>query len=281
VPIGLVLIFLTGAGPLFAWRRTTVASLRKNFALPVAVGLAMAGIVAALGVRDFYALVSFVLCAFVVAAIGLEFHQGTRARMRSTDESYGQALYRLSSKSRRRYGGYLVHLAMIMLFVGFTGKAFTVEKEFVLEYGQSFQVQDYTFTYEALAHSEDANRTVDAAAVTLSQAGEFLSTMIPERHFYKSFEQGTTEVSIYSRLREDIYLILVGYSQGGQSAKFQVYLNPLVNWVWMGGVVFVLGSLWAMWPTARDRRLAKLDRRSFQDPANALSAPNAGSGAPS
>ena len=105
--------------------------------------------------------------------------------------------------------------------------------------------------------------------------------MIPERHFYKSCEQGTTEVSIYSRLREDIYLILVGYSQGGQSAKFQVYLNPLVNWVWIGGVVFVLGSLWAMWPTARDRRLAELDRRSFQDSADALSASSAGSGAPS
>ena len=281
VPIGLVLLFLTGAGPLFAWRRTTVASLRKNFALPVAVGLATAAVVATLGVRDLYALVSLVLCAFVIATICLEFHQGTRARMRSNDESYGRALYRLSSKSRRRYGGYMVHLSMIMLFVGFTGKAFTVEKEFVLEYGESFQLDDYTFTYEALAHSEDANKTVDAAAVTLSQAGEFLSTMIPERHFYKSFEQGTTEVSIFSRLREDIYLILVGYSQGGQSAKFQVYLNPLVNWVWIGGVVFVLGSLWAMWPTARDRRLAELDRRSFQDSAEPLSARGAGSGAPS
>lgn len=264
VPIGLVLLFLTGAGPLFAWRRTSAASLRKNFGAPMAVTLVLTALLVAAGVRGLYALVSLALCAFVTATILIEFHQGVRARQRSTSEFYGLALYRLSSKNRRRYGGYLVHLALVMLFVGFTGKAFTTEKEFVLEYGESVQVKGYTFTYEALAHSEDTNKTIDAAALTLSKEGEFLCTLLPERHFYKSFEQGTTEVSIYSTLNEDIYLILVGYSQGGQSAKFQVFLNPLINWIWIGSFLLTLGSLWAMWPTARDRRLAALDRRAVQ-----------------
>ena len=267
VPIGLILLLLVGAGPLFAWRRTSSASLRRNFALPVAVALAATASLAALGVRDLYPLASFALCAFVAATVLIEFHQGTRARQRSTGERYGQALYRLSSKSRRRYGGYLIHLALVILFVGFTGKAFTTEEEFVLERGEAVQVEGYTFTYEALAHSEDANKTVDAAALTLTRAGQFLCTLLPERHFYKSFDQGTTEVSIYSTVMEDIYLILVGYSQGGQSAKFQVFINPLVNWVWAGSILMILGSLWAMWPTARDRRLAALDRRAVQEPS--------------
>jgi len=264
VPIGLVLLFLTGAGPLFAWRRTSTASLRKNFTAPAVLTLGAAALLAVLGVRDIYALVSFTLCIFVVGTILIEFHQGTRARQRSTGESYGRALYRLSSKNRRRYGGYLVHLALVLLFVGFTGKAFTTEKEFVLAYGESAQAEGYTFTYEALAHSEDANKVVDAAALSLHQGDKFLCTLLPERHFYKSFEQGTTEVSIYSTLKEDLYLILVGYTQGGKSAKFQVYINPLVNWVWAGSVLLMLGSLWAMWPTARDRRLADVDRRTAQ-----------------
>ena len=117
--------------------------------------------------------------------------------------------------------------------------------------------------YEALAQSEDANKTAVAAALSLFLDDRFVTTLMPARHEYKSFEQGTTEVSIFSRLREDFYIILVGWNEL-QSAKFLVYINPLVNAVWVGGIVFVLGSLWAMWPTARDRRLAQVDRRAMQ-----------------
>lgn len=260
VPLGLGLLLLIGVGPLFAWRRTSLASLRQNFALPVAIALATAGFLAALGVRNLYVLISFALCAFVILTILLEFHQGTRIRQRNTGEGYLFALYRLSCRNRRRYGGYVVHLGLVLLFAGFTGKAFTAEKEFVLKYGESVQFDKYTATYEALVHSEDANKSVDAAALTLSRAGRFLGTLLPQRHFYKNFEQSTTEVSIYSTFWEDVYLVLVGYSQGGQSAKFQVFVNPLVNWVWAGSTILLLGSLWAIWPTDRDRRLATRDR---------------------
>jgi cytochrome c-type biogenesis protein CcmF len=265
VPLGLVLLFLTGIGPLFAWQRTSPAGLRRNFALPVALALAATGILAGLGVRDFYSLVSLSLCSFVAATILLEFHQGTRVRQRSQGASYLKTLYRLASRNRRRYGGYLVHLGVVLLFVGFTGKAFTTEAEFVLENGKSAQVKDYTITYEALAHSEDASKVTDTAALSLFRAGQFLCTLLPERQFHKSFEQGTTQVSIYSTWKEDIYLILVGYSQGGRSAKFQVFVNPLVNGVWLGGIVLMLGSLWAIWPTARDRQLSALEVRAVQE----------------
>ncbi len=261
VPIGLVLILLTGAGPLFAWRRTSEESLKKNFAVPVAVAVLALPVLLGLGVDDFYALVSLVLCTFATASIALEFHAGTRARMRSTGEPYATAIYRLSTKNRRRYGGYMTHFALVLLFVGFTGKAFTSETEFVLQRGETTEVGQYELTYETLAYKENANMSSTAAALTLRRDGQRLGTLLPERRFYKAFEQGTTEVSIYSDLREDFYLILVG-SASDDSAKFQVYINPLVNFVWLGSIVLILGSLWAMWPTARDRRIAHLDRRA-------------------
>ncbi len=263
IPIGLVLLFLTGAGPLFAWRRTSVESLKRNFTNPVLAGLGAGLVLVVFGVRDVYALMSLSLCAFVVQSLSMEFHRGARARQRTTGESYPKGLYALLCKSRRRYGGYVVHLAMILLFVGFTGKAFTTEKEFVLHQGESVQVKDYTVRYETLARSKDANKTAVAAALSLFRDNEFLCTLLPARHDYKDFDQGTTEVSIYSSLWEDFYLILVGWDEAN-SAKFQVYVNPLVNGVWFGGILFVAGALWSMWPTPRDRRLAELDRRTVR-----------------
>ena len=261
IPIGLALLLLTGAGPLFAWRRTSSASLRENFTAPVAAGLASMGLFFALGVRDPYAVLSLGLCVFVVAALGAEFHAGTRARMRSTGEGYPLALYRLCVKSRRRYGGYLTHLALVLLFVGFTGKAFTKEVEFVLDQGASRSVGDYQVRFESLAFAENANYSTTSAAVGLYRDGDLLGTLLPERRYYPAFDQGTTEVSIYSTLREDFYIILVGSAED-RSAKFQVYINPLINFVWLGMGVLVLGALWAMWPTARDRRLARVDRQT-------------------
>ena len=268
VPIGLVLLFLTGAGPLFAWRRTTPENLRRNFTWPAGLGLGAGVVLALAGIHDFYALISLALCVFVAASIGSEFHRGTRARQRSTGEGYPLALYRLSSKGRRRYGGYLVHVAIILLFVGFTGQAFTTEAEVELQAGESAQINDYRMTYQTLANNADANQQTFAAAVELEQDGRFLATLLPARQFYPAAsvdqEQWTTEVAVFAQLREDFYLVLVGWEADG-SAKFQVYINPLVNWVWAGGLVFVLGALWSMWPTSRERRPAPQQRPSKPD----------------
>ncbi len=264
VPIGLILLLLTGAGPLFAWRRTSTESLKKNFTVPIAGGLIFGGLCAVMGVRDGYALVSLTLCAFVALATAGEFHRGTRARQHSTAESYGVALYRLCQKNRRRFGGYMVHLSLVMLFVGFTGKAFTIERDVTLMPGASADVGEYRLTYETLAQSENPNYGVVAAAVTLARGEKFLSTLLPQRHFHKNAEQPTTEVSVYASWREDFYLVLVGWDPEDSSAKFKVYINPLVNWVWAGCIAFVLGALWCMWPSSRDRRLAALDRRTAQ-----------------
>jgi cytochrome c-type biogenesis protein CcmF len=185
-----------------------------------------------------------------------------------------RALGNLLVKSRRRYGGYLVHLSVVMMFVGFTGAAFTTDQELVLVPGESAQVRDYTVTFEAQASRQEADKSVSAAALSLSRDGTFLCTLLPQRHFYPSFDQSTTEVAIHSSLLEDFYLILVGASDDG-SAKFQVYINPLVNWVWAGSVVMVLAALWTLWPSPHERRLSALDQSGPQEwPA----APGSGAG---
>ena len=260
VPMGLVLLFLTGAGPLFAWRRTSTEGLRRNFAVPVVTTLVCAGVLLVVGLRDLYAIMSLSLCGFVVGSVVLEFYRGIGARRRTMGEGTMLALFRLLAKNRRRYGGYLVHLSIILLFVGFTGQALTIERELVLRRGESAQIGNYTVTFDALAFGEDANKSVAAAAVSLQHDGTRLATMIPERHFYKTAEQNTTEVSIYSRWLEDFYVIMVGIGADNQSAKFHIYINPLVNCVWWGSALLVFSSLWTMWPNARDRRMARLDR---------------------
>lgn len=217
-----------------------------------------------LGVRDPYVVLSFGLCVFVLVALASEFHAGARARMHSTGEPYPVALYRLCAKNRRRYGGYLTHLGLVLLFAGFTGKAFTQEAEVVLDQRASGQVGEYRLTFASLASAENANYSTTTAALALHHGDQFLGTMLPERRYYPAFDQGTTEVSVYSTWREDFYVILVGSAED-RSAKFQVYINPLINFVWLGAVVLVLGALWAMWPTPRDRRLAQVDRETAMD----------------
>lgn len=260
IPIGLVLLFLTGAGPLFAWRRTSSESLRRSFVVPVAVAVLAAPILWWLGSDDLYAVVSLSLCVFVAASIALEFHRGMGARHRSTGESYAFAGLRLLQKNRRRYGGYIVHVSIILLFVGFTGKAFTVERELVLGSGETGQVRDYEVTFEGLATREDPEKSVTAGALRLERDGRFLATLLPQRHVYRAVDQSTTEVAIYSTWREDFYAILVGANDG--KAKFSIYVNPLVGAVWLGGILFVLSSLWTVWPSRRERELAALDRSS-------------------
>ena len=273
VPMGLVLLFLIGAGPLFAWRRTSRESFRRNFGIPAICGLVSLAVAAVLGVRDFFPLVSLILCGFVAGSVAFEFARGIAARGRTARETPLVAGARLLARNRRRYGGYLVHVSIMLLFVGFTGQAFTSEREVVLEPGESARIGAYTATFETLAFGDDANRSIQAAAVGLEHDGRFLATLVPERHFYKTAEQNTTEVAIYSRWLEDFYLILVGPSSDLTSAKFQVYINPLVGCVWWGAALLVISALWTMWPSARDRRMARLDRDTARSQPGAAPGP--------
>ncbi|NIR47560.1 heme lyase CcmF/NrfE family subunit, partial [candidate division KSB1 bacterium] len=160
IPIGLFLLFLTGVGPLVAWRKTSTKLLKKIFLKPTAVALLGLAVMLIFGIRHFYALVSLTLCIFVTTTIVLEFHRGARARMRGNNESYALAIYRLMQKNKRRYGGYVVHFGIVVLFVGFTGKAFNTEKESRLEIGDSMQIRDYRLEYLDINTMQDPNKIV-------------------------------------------------------------------------------------------------------------------------
>ncbi|MDA0745190.1 MAG: heme lyase CcmF/NrfE family subunit [bacterium] len=254
IPIGLILLLLTGVGPLLAWRKTSGKSLKKHFTGSSIFGL-LCGIASfALGVRDFYALVSFSSCGFVFATIVMEFHRGAVARGSSSNESYLKAIWTLTGKNRRRYGGYIVHFGIVLLFIGFTGNAFNKEIEAELKYGESQEIGTYRLAYEGYEESQNPLTMVIQTQLGVYQGDERLGTLWPEQHIYykRQDQQRTTEVAIRSTLKEDLYVLYEGQDQSG-TAFFRFYLNPLVVWVWIGAWVLTLGTIVTMWPDKREQ----------------------------
>ncbi|HKY33624.1 MAG TPA: heme lyase CcmF/NrfE family subunit [Candidatus Polarisedimenticolia bacterium] len=264
VPLGLALIFVTGVGPLIAWRRASGQNLKKNFMVPGAAGLATAVVCFAAGMRHMRALLAFALCAFVLAAIVLELHRGARARMKSAGEGYAQGLMELVGRNKRRYGGYFVHVGMVMIFVGIAGSsAFQQEAVATLRRGESFSLGPYTMTFADTASSHDEHKDVLSATLTVDRGGERVAVLKPEKRFYRAVEQPTTEVAIHGMFQwppnigEDLYAILVDNNPQTGGYTFKAYLNPLVSWVWLGGFVVILGTHVAVLPEWRRRTVPR------------------------
>ncbi|MFQ5911747.1 MAG: heme lyase CcmF/NrfE family subunit [Nitrospinota bacterium] len=251
IPIFLALLLLTGICPLIAWRKASSKNFRKNFLLPAAIGIASIPVTFVLGVRDLYAFVSFTLSVFVASIISLEFYRGTRARAAISESGYARAFLSLVAKNKRRYGGYIIHLGLILIFVGVSGRAFTVEKKAFVNKGESMTIRDYTLTYEDFAWYRRGHMDVAEASLAVSQNGRSLGLLKPEKNFHRGTDQPTTEVAIRSTLKEDLYVVLGALDAKG-AASFQVLLNPLVKWIWIGGGVLSLGTLVVMWP---DRKI--------------------------
>jgi cytochrome c-type biogenesis protein CcmF len=253
VPIALFLLFLTGVGPLVAWRKSSLSSLKKIFAIPV-IGMAIAlALFLAFGVRHLYALISFSLGVFVTLTIVSEFHRGALARQHSNNEAYPIAWWHLLLKNKRRYGGYIVHFGMVMIFMGITGSAFNKEAEGRLKKGESFKLRNYEMVYEDFRHLEDANKQVEQATMVVKRDGEMVETIYPQKHFYKVQQQPTTEVALFSNWREDLYVVLGEVNQAAGEAIFKAYLNPLVQWIWIGGLILTLGTWVTLLPDPRQR----------------------------
>jgi cytochrome c-type biogenesis protein CcmF len=248
-PLALFLLLLTGVGPLIAWRRASVTNLRKQFIWPGIAGLASAIVLGALfwGQIGFWPLSCWGLSAFVVGTIGQEYWRAVRARVRSHGESVVHAFGTLLSKNQQRYGGYIVHLGVVMMMVGFTGAAFNEEKLENVKPGDSTEVHNYRLEYltaDPLPHQHYGGAR---ARVALYQNGQGLALMAPEKRIYWLEEQPTSIPSIYSTIQEDLYLVLSNVEADG-SATLKIYRNPLVNWLWIGGCVLILGNLIVMWP---------------------------------
>ncbi len=258
IPIGLALLALTGIGPLIAWRKASPRNLQRQFLVPVGAGLATATILLAIGFSDFYAGMTLVLGAFVVGTVAQEFVRGTGARHRLHGEGYPLAFSRLIGRNRRRYGGYIVHLAIVTYFVGFTGMAFQREMEASLRPGESIEMRSpyghtYTLTHLGISQYEQMNRFVSAASVEVSKNGTRLGVMTSEKRQHvdsfgrPSFEP-STEPAVRYTLREDLYFVFAGSIEGTEKAVYRFTITPLVTLIWIGGGILVLGGIITMWP---------------------------------
>jgi cytochrome c-type biogenesis protein CcmF len=256
IPMGLLLLFLTGAGPLLAWRKTSFQSLKRNFTLPLAVAAATGAILFLAGVRHFYAWMTLFLSTFVAVCVLGEFWKGARTRLKTTEENFALAMYNLTMRNTRRYGGYIVHLGIVLLFIGFAGLAFKVDAKGLMQPGDLLQVKNYLLRCEGITSGDTPNYEYTRALISVTKDGRAFTTMRPEKRLYKASQQPTSYVSIHSTLAEDLYVVLAGQDQETGKAIIEVFVNPLVMWVWIGGVVVVLGTLLALVPSRVEREMA-------------------------
>ena len=259
IPIALVLLFLTGVGPLFAWRRTSVDSLKRNFQWPAIISLVIGGVLFALGVTHFYALVCFILCAFVAITIVVEFYRGARVIQSKQEMWLGAAMFELTHRNTRRYGGYIVHMAIVLMFIGFAGSAFNLETQAEMEAGDKLPLGRYEFELKELTEDSNANYFGGAAVIDVYRDGEFLQVLHPERRVYHASQQGTGIPAIRARLTEDVYIVFAGLATDGQKPVIQAYIKPLVNWIWIGAWTMVFGTLVALIPS-KIKRIAPRTR---------------------
>jgi cytochrome c-type biogenesis protein CcmF len=259
VPIGLFLLLLTGVGPLFAWRRTSIDSLRRNFQIPGVASLLLVGVLFALGVHHVYALISFGFCLFVALTVFMEFFRGARSIAAKNAMNFARATFELTHRNTRRYGGYLVHMGIVLMFIGFTGQAFKLAETRELNLGDSMHVGAYTLKMVDLQQGDTPVYEWHRATMAVFKGGEQLGTLEPEKRFYIASKQGTSEVGVRVRPNEDLYLNFGGMSDDNKRAIIQAYVFPLVSWIWIGGLVLIGGTFVCLVPSKIKMQYARTE----------------------
>ncbi len=267
-PLFAVLILAMGVGPLLAWRRTSTSALWRNLSVPALAAAACAAILPLAGIRDIGANVGLAVCSFTAVAILYELWRGMRVRHHH-GEAYPVALYMLISRYRQRYGGYLVHLGLVLLAVGVIGSHFfQVQQDALLKPGQEMHIAGYQLTY--LGNFEETYPGTDTikAIVQIWHNGQLQAYIYPGRVFYKNFDnQPASLISISTFGLTDFYVFLADW-QGASQATIRVFVNPLTPLVWYGGFLMLIGGIVCWWPS----RLKKALRSTI---ASALSLPSA------
>jgi cytochrome c-type biogenesis protein CcmF len=257
VPMGLFLLLLTGLGPLFAWRRTSIASLRKNFQWPGIGMLAVSVALVAGGMRNAYSIVSLSLCFFVAATIMLEFFRGANAIKVKSGSGFVPSVIELTHRNTRRYGGYLVHMGIVLMFVGWSGAPFKITVVGDVEKGHDMKVGAYTLHVADLTEGDNPNYHWEAANLDVSKNGDSLGTLAPTRRYYKATGESNAEVALRTRLNEDLYINYA--NREGDKVTLQAYVMPLVTWIWVGAVVLIFGTLVALVPSKVARSFARTE----------------------
>jgi cytochrome c-type biogenesis protein CcmF len=258
VPIGLFLLFLTGIGPLLAWRSSSFKSIRKNFLLPCIAGLVTAIVVIVCGVHPwdiftgdqgpFYSFIAFILAAVVTTAIGSEFLRGAGVISRHTGQGLFASMVQLTRRNTRRYGGYIVHFGVVVIFIGIAGSAFNQSKEEELGFKQSLNVGPYRIECQSYSQDSNLNYDTEYALLDVYRGNKKITQLAPEKRFYTASQQPSTIVANHSTLAWDLYVIYAGKNPDTGQPIIKVFLNPLVAWIWIGVGVVVFGTGVALVP---------------------------------
>jgi cytochrome c-type biogenesis protein CcmF len=251
IPLGLLLLFLTGVGPLLAWRKTSLDSLKRNFGWPAIAGVVAGAFAVGLGVREFYAIVCLILCVFVAVTIGMEFYRGAKVIRARSGASWIASAIDLTMRNTRRYGGYVVHMGMVFIFVGLTGAAFNRDTQKDMQLGSSMQIGPYTLVLQSYDQKPEQNYTAQRMIVEVLKNNKQIMMLYPERRIFQTNEPSGTMVAISSSWREDLYVVYAGENPETEAPVIHAYLNPLVKWIWFGGAIVVFGTLVALLPNRR------------------------------
>ncbi|MGI8942128.1 MAG: heme lyase CcmF/NrfE family subunit [Actinomycetota bacterium] len=241
-PIGLAIIALTGIGPLISWRRMSKGSLGRLLRAPLAIGGGTAIVFGFAGVTSFGALLSFALCAFTASAIISEFVRGSRVYRRRAGIGVLGSLAHTLMRNRRRYGGYIVHLGVLLIVIGFAGNAFKVERRAEMSPGDTLAVGSYTLTYGGLTTMSTPEKDIFEAQIAVSRGDEDLGVMRPQRNLHIAQGQRQSEVAIRTNPIEDLYVVMTGFDSD-ESAVIRTFVNPLTWWIWAGASVMLAGML--------------------------------------
>lgn len=245
-PILLLLILLMAICPLIAWQKATVERLMKNMLFPLITGIVTAVILLISGVKGTFAIIGLASTVFMFTTHVQEFVQGTRARRKATKESVLQAVYRLTRKNQRRYGGYIVHIGIAVVAIGvISSNAYSEEVLKTVKTGETITIDHYELTFNGLSeHFENGNGIV-VADIDTTYKGKENGSIHPEKIFYETWPEPATEVAIKTNFTRDLYVVLSSWENENQ-ATLQVRVNPFVSWIWVGGLIMVIGTALAL-----------------------------------
>jgi cytochrome c-type biogenesis protein CcmF len=258
LPIGLFLLFLTGIGPLLAWRSTSLRSIRRNFILPsIAMGVALVTLIAA-GVRPWtagddwqatlFSLVTFTLAAGVITAIAAEFLRGASVVRTQTGKNLAAATVLLVRRNTRRYGGYVVHFGIVVMFIGIAGGAFNQNHEQEMGFGDTAQLGPYRLVCKSYTQDSNPNYDTEYALLDVYRGSKKITQLAPEKRFYHASQTSSTMVALHSTLASDLYVIYEGKNPDTDRPIIKIFLNPLMNWIWIGVAIVVFGTFLALVP---------------------------------
>ncbi|HEX2916877.1 MAG TPA: cytochrome c-type biogenesis CcmF C-terminal domain-containing protein, partial [Edaphobacter sp.] len=258
LPIGIFLLFLTGIGPLLAWRSTSLRSIRRNFVLPTVAMVVTFFVVIACGVRPWsagddaraetFSLITFTLAAGVITAIAAEFLRGAAVVRTQTGKNLAASTVLLVRRNTRRYGGYIVHFGIVVMFIGIAGGAFNQSREQEMGFGDSLSLGSYKLVCQSFTQDTNPNYDTEYALLDVYKGSKKITQLAPERRFYTASQTTSTMVALHSNLAEDLYVIYEGKNPDTDKPIIKVFINPLMNWIWIGVLIVVLGTFLALVP---------------------------------